>query len=475
MTKNAAIVWFRNDLRLEDNEALTEACRVFDWIVPVYVFDPRTFKGKTSFGFDKTGPYRANFLLESVQDLQTRLRSFGHELVILEGKPEEVIANVAAELKTKAIYCNRERTDEEVKVQDALEKKLWSIGQEIRYHRGKMLYYTSDLPFPVAQTPDTFTAYRKEVERITQIRQPLPIPPELKDRVYKGLDGGELPTLESFGHQPVKSTSKFKGGESAAFEQLKYYFWETDNLARYKETRNEMLGWDFSSKFSPWLAAGCISPKTIFNEIKKYEFERVKNDSTYWLFFELLWRDYFRLMGKKHGNTIFQEGGTRGSDLSDKRWSTDRTIFNIWAEGRTGVPLVDANMKELNQTGFMSNRGRQIVASFLVNDLKVHWIIGAEYFESLLIDYDPCSNYGNWNYLAGVGSDPREDRYFNPLSQARKYDPQGEYIKNWLPELNRLSGFCSHKPWALSKEELSAHSITLGKEYPRPAVDTSNW
>ena len=171
----------------------------------------------------------------------------------------------------------------------------------------------------------------------------------------------------------------------------------------------------------------------VYHELKRYEAERGANESTYWLFFELLWRDFFRFMGKKHGSKIFQIGGTRG--VADPRWKNDPDLLQSWIDGKTGIPFVDANMLELKHTGFMSNRGRQNVASYLVKDLGVNWQMGAEYFESVLIDYDVCSNWGNWNYVAGVGSDPREDRYFNMETQAKRYDPNGEYVRHWLPEL----------------------------------------
>jgi deoxyribodipyrimidine photo-lyase len=206
---------------------------------------------------------------------------------------------------------------------------------------------------------------------------------------------------------------------------------------RTRKRETDYWGVTILPKFSPWLAQGCLSPKMIYAEVKRYELERVKNKSTYWIIFELLWRDFFRLMGKKYGNKIFLRGGTKGE--ADNRLRNDEHLLKLWVEGRTGVPFIDANMREIEKTGFMSNRGRQNVASFLVKDLKVNWQMGAEYFESMLIDYDPTSNWGNWNYVAGVGNDPRENRYFNILTQATRYDPKGEYVKTWLPELSDLA------------------------------------
>ena len=164
-----------------------------------------------------------------------------------------------------------------------------------------------------------------------------------------------------------RSSFSLKGGETAALQRIEDYFWNSNAIACYKETRNELLGENYSSKFSAWLAQGCLSPKLIFCELQKYEAERTKNDSTYWMFFELMWRDFFRFMGKKHENKIFQKGGTK--EEIDSSWENDEALLQLWIEGRTGVPFIDANMRELAATGFMSNRGRQNVASFLVKDL----------------------------------------------------------------------------------------------------------
>ncbi|MBK7335886.1 MAG: DASH family cryptochrome [Saprospirales bacterium] len=442
MQRKRAIVWFRQDLRLHDNEAFTEALKNAEELIPVYVFDERVFKGATQwFGFPKTGKYRARFILESVNDLREQLRALGSELYIRTGKPEEEIFRIASECKSSWVYCNRERTREEVEVQDALERRLWTIGQEMRFNRGKMLFHTADLPFPVTHTPDVFTQFRKEVEREISVREPLPPIDQKLQPLSCELESGEMPELTDFGHQPFETDPRaaldFKGGERAALSRLNYYLWESDLAASYEETRNGLIGGDFSTKFSPWLAQGCLSPKKIFHELKAYEAARQKNKSTYWIVFELMWRDFFRLQAKKHGDRIFLRGGTR--NRPDGSLRNDRKLLEKWIAGKTGVPFIDANMREIAATGFMSNRGRQNVASFLVRDLGVNWQMGAEYFESLLIDYDPTSNWGNWNYIAGVGSDPREDRYFNPAAQAQKYDPKGEYVSLWLrPQTSRL-------------------------------------
>jgi len=473
---NQGILWFRNDLRLDDNESLHEAIS-HGTVIPVYVFDDRLFKGLTrDFGFQKTGIHRAKFLIEAIQDLREQLKALGSDLVIRTGITEDVIGNLAAELGTKWVFCNRERTQEEVIVQDALESKLWALGQELRYSRGKMLYHTGDLPFPVSQTPDVFTTFRKEVERFVQVRPPKPVPESLVP-FDDSISVGEIPSLEELGYTPVENDERsvlaFKGGERSALARLDYYLWDSDHAKTYKKTRNGLLGGDYSTKFSPWLAAGCISPKRIYHDLKQYESERGSNDSTYWIFFELLWRDFFRLTAKKHRNAIFREEGPKNASLPE--WSENKALFQKWADGQTGIPFIDANMRELNRTGFMSNRGRQNVASFLVKDLKINWQMGAEYFESQLLDYDVASNWGNWNYVAGVGSDPRENRYFNILTQATRYDAKGDYVKYWLPELQNVPEEKVHRPDTLSDKEQSDYKLRIGVDYPVAVVPTSKW
>ena len=478
MKRKSVIIWFRQDLRLHDNEALYDALKAGEQIIPIYVFDERVFLSKTKFGFPKTGKFRAQFIIESVQDLRNNLRALGSDLIVRVGKTEDIIFEIAQKAKTSWVFCNRERTEEEVAVQDALEQKLWAIGQEVRFSRGKMLYYTSDLPFPVTHTPDIFTQFRKEVERFIPIREVLPTPTkEDFESLTLAIDSGDIPNLTDLGHDPIEKDPRcvldFKGGETEALKRLNYYIWETDLIQQYKETRNGLMGSDYSSKFSAWLSQGCLSPKLIYQELKKYESEKTKNDSTHWLFFELLWRDFFRLMGKKYGNKIFQKGGTKKEQ--DPSLKENKQLLQIWIEGRTGVPFIDANMKELALTGFMSNRGRQNVASFLVKDLQVNWQMGASYFESILIDYDVCSNWGNWNYIAGVGSDPRENRYFNILAQAKRYDPKGEYVKLWLPELKNLPVDKVHYPEKLTTKEQATYHMHLGEHYPKSMIKMEKW
>ena len=464
------LLWFRTDLRLLDHQPLTRACQQGSPLIPLYCLDPRQF-GETSLGLrPRTGPFRGQFLLESLADLRQQLRSRGSDLVIRQGQPEHVIPTLAQEWGVEAVYAHEEVGTEEKEVAAAVERALRSLGIRLQVDWGHTLYHPEDLPFCLSQLPELFTRFRKQVEESTPIRDPLPIPaiPPLPS----GLDPGPLPTLASLGlsspARDPRARFTYTGGSTAAHARLQTYFWDLDRLRIYKETRNGMLDPDDSSRLSAWLALGCISPRTVYAEVKRYEQERVRNESTYWLVFELLWRDYFRFILAKHGAKLFRPSGIQGIPIP---WQQDWPRFQAWCRGETGYPLVDANMRELAATGFMSNRGRQNVASFLTKNLGIDWRMGAEWFESLLIDYDVASNYGNWNYTAGVGNDARGFRYFHIPKQSREYDPKGDYLRHWLPELAGIPGDKIHEPYRLTAAEQKQFGVRLGVDYPRPLVD----
>lgn len=472
----AKVVWFRNDLRVTDCAPLFYASRTQCPVIPVYCFDPRHF-GTTAFGFPKTGAFRAQFLLDSVADVRRSLQALGSDLIIRWGRPEKILPEILRQTQGDTVYCHKEVTYEEQRVDKKLSQAIAQLARddnrEIKTRRywGATLHAPNELPFAISQVPELFTRFRKAVEKEGRPRDPLPAPQSLPF-LPAGLETGELPSWEQLGLTPPETDPrgvlKFVGGSAAAGDRLKQYFWEGDHLRRYKQTRNGMLGADYSSKFSPWLALGCISPRQIWAEVLRYEEERVANDSTYWLIFELLWRDYFRWICAKHGAKVFLVTGLRGDRIA---WKQDWKRFELWKNGETGYPLVDANMRELAATGFMSNRGRQNVASFLTKNLGIDWRMGAEYFESMLIDYDVCSNWGNWNYTAGVGNDARGFRFFNVTKQAKDYDPNGDYVKHWLPQLDGISRNQIHTPWQLSREDQKRVGLTLGVDYPNPIVD----
>lgn len=465
----------RNDLRLHDNEVLHWAYKTAEYVLPLYCFDPRHFQGTYHFNFPKTGAHRAKFLLESVADLQNTLKKKGSGLVIRMGKPEEIVPQIIQTVGGDKVSCvcyQQEATNEELDVESGLQK---SCGVKVQTFWGHTLYHRDDLPYKVEHLPDVYTQFRKSVESQSRVRKSFTLPDTLQP-LPPGIEEGQVPTLADLGLKAVtedpRSVMPFVGGESVALDRLNHYLWQTDCVSTYKETRNGLVGSDYSTKFSVWLANGCISPRHIYWEIKRYESQRVSNQSTYWVIFELLWRDYFRFVALKYGKKLFYEGGIQGKTVP---WKQDKQMLKAWTDGRTGVPFVDANMREMAATGFMSNRGRQNVASFLTKDLKLDWRMGAEWFESQLIDHDVCSNYGNWLYSAGIGNDPREDRKFNMVKQGLDYDSEGEYVRLWVPELEKVSSGAVHTVWTISPAILAKAEVSLGESYPNPIVVAPEW
>lgn len=425
---STAILWFRNDLRLHDNEALHAALEKADQIIPFYCFDQRLFEA-TPYGFKRCGAQRLRFLQESVQALQQAFAAKGVEMEIAVGDPVQALQALVQRTGAQWLFYHREATTEERADEAAVVKNLQAAGLACHGLWGSTLFHLDDLPFPLSRLPEVFTDFRKRTEREAEVRALWSVPTKMQgvaglQQAWPKVEqtGGALPEPDA------RAVLPFEGGEAAGMARLQKYFWEEDRLKEYKETRNGLIGQGYSSKFSPWLAVGALSPRYIYHEIQRYERERISNQSTYWLVFELLWRDYFRFLAHKHGAALFQAGGIKQAGQAHP---FKAKALELWKEGRTKQAFIDANMRELAATGFMSNRGRQNVASYLVHHLRCDWRAGATWFEHALIDYDPCSNYGNWNYLAGVGNDPRENRVFNPDKQAANYDPQGAYQQLW--------------------------------------------
>lgn len=488
-SQNPIFVWFRNDLRIHDNPCLLAAIKQ-GLVQPIYLLDPRTFQS-TSFGLARMGTHRRRFLRESLESLRTQLQSIGLELLILNAKPEELFPKLLKAIPQAKLFFSYEYAYEETQIEAALAYELSSV-QWVGFWTGTLME-PDNLPFTLENLPNGFSSFRNKVEKHAEIPEPLPSPN--KANGLQKQDWGEDPfalsvfaerehtdqqlkRIESMGLTPMypevdfvddldmqKSEWEqlFKGGEEAGLARLDYYLWQTDLVAAYKKTRNGLVGTDYSTKFSPWLANGSLSARMIAGEIQSYERQRTKNDSTYWVIFELLWRDFFRFAALKYGRKWFDKGGIQ-SNIREYQNNTD--YFEAWVSGRTGFSFVDANMRELATTGFMSNRGRQNVASFFTQNLNMDWRWGAEYFESMLLDYDPASNYGNWMYNATLGHDPR-NRFFNIELQADRYDSSGEYVMLWCRELKKVPLALRHKPYQYNQSMFAAPIIDLEKSYEK--------
>lgn len=424
-------MWFRNDLRVADNPALVSACKG-EKVIAVYCFDPRHYQ-PADFGFKKTEKYRAKFLIESVEALKTSLEQLNISLLVYHEKPEDIIPDIVKSHGIRNIFLQNEWTRDETKVLDAVIATVPALTN-FESHYGQFLFHPEDIPYNTAHDiPQVFTQFRKKCEKYAKIKSIMSIP-DVMPKSNLVQNETTIPCLNALGlsdfERDARTAFPFKGGEQSALERIQHYFWETKKLAYYKKTRNGLVGIDYSSKLSAWLANGSISAKTIYWEVKRFEKEETKNQDTYWLIFELIWRDFFKYISLKHGDAIFYQGG-----ILDKsyEWEYAESKMQKWINGTTKEPFVNANMLELANTGWMSNRGRQNVASFWAKEWEQDWRYGAAYFESLLIDYDVHSNWGNWMYNSGVGNDPR-DRKFNIARQADMYDAQGKFQRLWLQE-----------------------------------------
>tara|TARA_Y100001935_G_scaffold57985_1_gene48552 strand:- start:659 stop:1987 length:1329 start_codon:yes stop_codon:yes gene_type:complete len=423
-----SLVWFRNDLRFSDHTGLAKACQNSKRLFGIYCFDPKLFINN-KLGFPKMNVYRAAFILESIKELKAELLKRNISLIVKIGEPNKVISEFIKDYKINSIYYQNEWTDEEISEEKALLNNI-STDVEVQKYSDQFLYHPDDVDQSFVS--DVFTTFRKYCEKNLVVRDIVEPTYSFSKENLINENQNNLPTLEDLGLNDFEMDSRtafpFTGGCLSAKDRLNYYLWESKKVNFYKKTRNGLLGKDYSSKFSAWLANGSISSREIYWQIKNYEKDIMKNQSTYWMIFELIWRDFFKFISLKYGNKIFKIGGILDKDYT---WSRDEDQFQNWIDGKTNEPFVNANMIELKSTGWMSNRGRQNVASFLSKELLIDWRWGASYFESMLIDYDVHSNYGNWMYVSGVGNDPR-DRKFNIKFQADRYDPNNKFQNLWL-------------------------------------------
>lgn len=429
------LVWFKNDLRLHDNEALCQAIADCDQMVFCYCIEKSIFK-QLNLGFQITGSSRFLFLEQSILNLQKNLEHLGGHLLIGTESAVDFIPKLVVQYNINAIYGECEYASEELQLIKGVKTKLPTV--EFSLYWGKTLYHIDDIPFPINKIPLTSKAYRIPTSKESYPRNPFKTVSILN--ALPNVESTEFPSHLNYGFtdEDMKLSEPFvEGGEEEGLKRLQYYTFESELLTGYRWSRNKSLGLDFSSKFSPYLALRCLSPREIYKKVKHYEATVKKNASTWWIVFELVWRDYFTFKGMKFGNAIFQTEGFKKKAIA---FENNTDYFKRWCDGQTGIPFVDAHMRQLNQTGYMSNRGRVNCSSYLVHDLKIDWTWGASYFESRLIDYDVSANWMNWHMQA------YEIYYTNPVHQSNKYKAQ-DYIRKWIPELKTLDDVGVLIPW----------------------------
>jgi len=439
------VYWFRNDLRLHDNPALQHAIALAEqqhtWLLPVYVQDT-ALQLTSPWGFVRTSDHRLAWTAMAVHDVSHQLAAMGSQLLQITGDPSEVLGELMTRLSASTLVCEEIAAPYEQAHIQALKKrklKVQTVWQST-------LMAPEQLPFEPQDVPNEFSAFRRAVERhgctpapalpaITRLTA-LPVNPSDASTSRPPLASSQDPLKEPF-IEPLNdprsafpwSQAAFHGGEATALAHLAQYC--SRGLPHsYKTTRNGLYGSDYSTKWSPWLATGALSARRAWAAIQDYESQQGATDSTYWIRFELLWRDHFRWLHFKYGERMYWQRGL--SDALLQPHAHNARGFERWRTGQTGHALIDAGMRELTATGYTSNRLRQNLASFLIHDLRGDWRAGAAWFESQLIDFDVYNNQGNWLYLSGRGTDPRGSRRFNPDKQAHDYDADGSYRKLWL-------------------------------------------
>ena len=405
--------WFTNDLRLNDNPALASHAAA-DTLLCVYLLPrPRPWCNLTGLG-----PQRERFLRESLQALKEDLNALGQDLMVLEGSPELVLPDLVNRFGITEISTSFTPGYYERMTLEHLQRKL---DIPVQVHRGNALFEAADFPFELDAMPNVFSPFRRKVESLP-VRKPSHAPERLPPPPAAQFDA--IPRAEA-----GRSTAlPLPGGRAAGLRRLRQFVFDEASIIQYKETRNCLDGLDGSSTLSPWLANGNLSVREVAHAIFDFERERISNDSTYWLYFELLWREFFYWRAIVDDRKLFRIGGIPGKC---RHCTFDPRAFARWCAGDTDFPLVNALMRQLTTTGWMSNRGRQIAASCLINEMNTDWRFGAAFFEKHLIDYDVGSNYGNWQYIAGVGCDPRGGRHFNIDKQTREHDPEGVFVAKW--------------------------------------------
>ncbi|NVJ48930.1 MAG: DASH family cryptochrome [Gammaproteobacteria bacterium] len=415
-----ALLWFTQDLRLDDNPLLHDLNH-HQAVTCVYFMEPQ-WRSVNRFQCRSLGKHRQQFLLDSLHDLARQLEQLGQTLWIIEADPQAFLSPLIAHGNLTDVYaCQSVGYNEQQRWQ-----RLSRAYPLIKFHslRGPGLWQDNDLPLALNELPASFSAFRRRVEKLpvpTPIAAPSTLPKSHAALARWLQDNAPL-------CRPKRSEKTFVcGGESAGQAHLTAYFAD-DKALSYKHTRNELDDFTSSTKFSPWLANGSLSPRRIVEQLKAFEARQCANESTYWIFFELLWREYFQLYARHWGARLFAFRGI-------KKHAPLTTFYPErlaqWINGTTPYPLVNACMNQLRATGYISNRGRQLVASCLVHELQMDWRYGAAYFEQELIDYDVASNWGNWQYLAGVGADPRGHRHFDLTKQAALYDPLQQFTQRW--------------------------------------------
>ncbi len=448
---STAIVWFRRDLRVHDHPGLAAALEEHAHVVPAFVLDRRLLRGR----FPSAA--RTEFLLGCLRELREALRARGGDLVVREGAPESVLADLAREAGAGAVYFASDVSPFAMARDRRVEGALREAGVRARRTPGNFI---ADVGKPRTQGGEPFVVFTPFWRAWQQLpRRPVHDAPSSL-ALPAGLEPGLLPSLGELGYEP-ELAEPFPPGERAGRERMAG--WLETGLDHYRDLHDRMVGG--SSELSPYLHFGCVSARELAG---RAEASGARRAGAYVR--QLAWRDFYAHVLLHHPGNAREAHQPRFRALET---ADDREGFAAWREGRTGFPLVDAAMRQLRARGWMHNRARLVVGSFLTKDLHVDWRWGEAHFMRYLLDGDEASNNGNWQWIASVGTDPQPAfrRIYNPARQQARFDPEGEYVRRWVPELREVPDDKLAEPWTMDAGEQRAASCVIGRDYPAPIVD----
>lgn len=407
MTKKVILVWFRNDLRLHDNEILLEAVTKGCIVIPVYFFDPRYFSSN-KFNRQNTGVLRAQFLRECVEQLKAKLQILGSDLLIYHAKPEDILPTLCAKYEVTEVFHHREIASRETLISEKVEEALWKDKINLRHFIGHTLYHKEDLPFPIKDIPDSFSVFKKKVEKESRVRQAEAAIQSLISHPH--LESTQVPSLTELGYSPSQIAH-----QEAATNQL--IGGEDHGLRMVQNTLDEnYISYDDYSSVAPYLAHGALSLPVYYQRIKE-ALDRSKKKKYERLLYKLLWRDYFRFMLKKYPSIYFKNKTAQAEIVENSE------KFEAWMTATTKEPFIDELLGEMLHTGNISFEKRQILAAYFVQEIKGNWLSGAAVFEEYLLDYSPASNYGYWAHTAGQGTSLKDNLVLSWQALAKKYYP----------------------------------------------------
>jgi deoxyribodipyrimidine photo-lyase len=474
-TYDKGLMWFRRDLRAQDNAALSHALRACRQLWCVFVFDTDILDPLLARGLQ--ADRRVDFIWQSVRALDADLRALaqangveGVGLIVLHGRAAGLVPELVQQLQVQAVFANHD-DEPAARARDAqVLGDLAHAGIMFHGHKDQVVFERREVLTQAGHPFTVFTPYKNAwLKQITDERlAPHPVEPHAKALAAVPLARrGAMPSLEAMGFVPSNlaqlPVQAGTAGALALFEDF------VERIDRYEDARNfpAVKG---PSYLSVHLRFGTVSVRQVATVAYAMHLQGIRGAST-WLS-ELIWRDFYHQILANFPHVVDQAFKPEYDRIQFEHGKHAKALFDAWCTGRTGYPLVDAAMAQINQTGYMHNRLRMVVASFLVKDLGLDWRWGERYFADHLIDFDLAANNGGWQWAASSGCDAQPYfRIFNPITQSEKFDPSGKFIRRYLPELAGLPDAAIHAPWKAREVELVSVGVVLGQNYPNPVVD----